>query len=307
MRRTRIFFGALTCATIAIAAPVLSAPAGEPVIDTDDVTLFYKVYDAAGGHPTVDQLQHDYLDQGSEGLHILAKARNVTGVRIADTLAKRPEIYADAKTCMAVLPRVKERLRVALHKLDELYPEAKFPPVTIAIGRGKPVGIGSPATGVQIGLEALCGVSYLNANVEDRFVHVVTHEYIHVQQVQALVDDDAHWTVLEGSLLEGAAEFLAELTSGAGYSVYVAEMKGHEKEIEDRFVADEDKTDVSQWLNNGTPDTPANLGYGVGYRICKAYYEHAADKRQAVRDIIQMNDPHAFLAKSGWYPGIVLE
>jgi hypothetical protein len=39
----------------------------------------------------------------------------------------------------------------------------------------------------------------------------------------------------------------------------------------------------------------------------KAYYLHAADKRQAVRDILEMHDPKAFLAKSGWRPGIALQ
>jgi hypothetical protein len=36
-----------------------------------------------------------------------------------------------------------------------------------------------------------------------------------------------------------------------------------------------------------------------------AYYQHAADKRRPVREIIEITDPKAFLAKSGWYPGIV--
>jgi hypothetical protein len=280
--------------------------APRPVIHTEDVDLFYKVYDAAGGHPTADQLQHDYLDRGSDGLHELAKLRNVTGSRMEDTLEKHPEMYSDAKGCMVVLPRVRERLQVALGKLGRLYPEAKFPPVTIAVGRGKPVGVGSPVTGVQIGLEALCAVKWFNPNVEDRFVHTIAHEYAHVQQARALVDDE-HPTVLEGSLIEGAAEFTAELISGGvGYSEQAEQVKGHEKQIETAFVPDEDKTDLSKWLYNSTMEKPGDLGYWVGYRIVKSYYQHAADKRQALREILQMNDPKAFLAKSGWYPGIQL-
>ena len=302
MRRGVLFLGAMACASVLASA----AQAAEPVIDTDDIALFYKIYDAAAGHPTADQLQRDYLDQGSEGLHILAKARNVTGARIADTLAKRPEIYVNAKRCMAVLPHVRERLQVDLQKLGELYPAAKFPPVTIAVGRGKPVGIGSPATGVQIGLEALCATDWMNPDVEERFVHTISHEYVHVQQVQSLSDDE-HPTVLEASIIEGAAEFVGELISGApGYTYFGPLTKGREKEIETAFAADEDKTDLSRWLYNSTPERPADLGYWVGYRICKSYYEHAADKRQAVVDILKMTDPKLFLAKSGWYPGIQL-
>jgi Predicted Zn-dependent protease (DUF2268) len=275
-----------------------------PVIKIEDVARFYKLYDAAGGHPTAEQLQRDYIDSGSDGLHELAKLRNVSGASIAEELSKRPEIYSDAKRCMAVLPRVRQRLEFALEKLDQLYPEAKMSPVTIAVGRGKPVGVGGPDTGVQIGLEALCAVKYFDSDVEDRFVHVIAHEYVHVQQVQALVDD-AHPTVLEGSLLEGAAEFVGELISG-GVAGPNLRAEGREKEIETAFVADEDKTDLSKWLYNGTLDKPGDLGYWIGYRIVKSYYEHAPDKKQAIREILQMKDPKAFLAKSGWYPGIPL-
>jgi hypothetical protein len=139
--------------------------------------------------------------------------RKITGTRIAEALAKRPEIYSGAKRCMDVLPAVRQRVEVALRTLGRLYPEARFPPITIAVGRGKPVGVGSPGSGVQIGLEARCATDWLNPSVEDRFVHVIAHEYAHVQQVPALVDDE-NPTMLEMSLIEGAAEFTAELISG---------------------------------------------------------------------------------------------
>jgi hypothetical protein len=38
----------------------------------------------------------------------------------------------------------------------------------------------------------------------------------------------------------------------------------------------------------------------------KSYYQHAADKRLAFRQILEMTDPKSFLAKSGWHPGIQL-
>jgi hypothetical protein len=290
-------------AWISICVPAQSA---ETMIHTDDVDLFYKVYDAADGHPTAEQLQRDYLDAGSEGLHNLAKLRNVSGVRIADTLSKHPELYVKARGCTAALPRVRERVEVALRNLVRLYPQARTPPVTIAVGRGKPVGVGSPVTGLQIGLEALCSAEWMNPNVEDRFVHVIAHEYAHLQQVRELVDDE-HPTVLERSLIEGAAEFVAALTSGkTGYAHFDALTKGREREIETAFVADVDQTELSRWVDNSTMEKGNDLGYWVGYRICKAYYQRATDKRQALREILELSDPHAFLAKSGWQPGMTL-
>jgi hypothetical protein len=278
-----------------------------PHIYIEDVSRFYEVYDAAGGHPSIDHLQHDYLDPGTEGLHHFAKARNVTAQRIADNIGKHPEMYVGARRCMEVLPRVKARLAVALHRLSELYPQARLLPVTIVVGRGKPVGIANGTYGVQLGLEALCATSWMNPSVEDRFVHTISHEYAHVQQFESL-DDDEHPTVLEASLEEGAAEFTAELISGeVGYSGQAAATRGHEKEIETAFVPDEESTDLSRWLYNSTLEKPGDLGYWVGYRICKAYYQHARDRRRAFRDILEISDPELFLRKSGWYPGIELE
>jgi len=301
-----VMIAAVACAAISAAAQG-AGPAAKPAIHIEDVDRFYAVYDAANGKPSADQLQRDYLDAGSQGLHQFAKVRNITGVRIAEALASHPEIYSSARRCVAVLPRVRERLQVSLHTLGSLYPDARFPPVTIAVGRGKPVGVGSPVSGIQIGLEALCATDWLNANLEERFVHVIAHEYAHVQQVTALVDDE-HPTVLSMSLIEGVAELTAELISGdVAYSQLRASSLGREREIEAAFVADEDKTDLSNWLYNSTLQQPGDLGYWVGYRIAKAYYQRAADKRQALREILRMSDPKAFLAESGWHPGIQLQ
>jgi len=309
---------ALFCAAIStIAWSATSSPSSTtdgrgPAIHIEDVESFFKIYDAAAGHPTADQLQHEYIDPGSDGLHQFAELRNITGDRIAKALDEHPEMYSGARRCMAVLPSVRRRLQVALRKLSDLYPEARFPPVTIAVGRGRPVGVTTSTSGVLIGLEALCATNWLNPNVEDRFVHTIAHEYGHVQQTPALLDDP-NPTVLEASLIEGGAELTAELISGdVGYSQFKLWTKGREKELETAFVPDENQTDLSRWLNNAnpekaTPDKPGDLGYWVGYRIVKTYYQRAPDKRVAVRDILQINDPQAFLAKSGWYPGIQLQ
>jgi hypothetical protein len=105
----------------------------------------------------------------------------------------------------------------------------------------------------------------------------------------------------------GRRFFTAELTSGSVSSTDLeAITKGHKTAIETAFVTDEDKTDLSKRLYNGTLTKPGDLGYWVGHRIVKSYYKHANDERRARRDILEMKDPKAFLAKSGWYPGSVM-
>ncbi len=96
---------------------------------------------------------------------------------------------------------MKQRLTQVFSNLQVIYPQAAFPPVTIAVGRGRPVGLTSKS-GVIIGLEALCAADFMNPNVQDRFVHVIAHEYVHIQQT-GLTDfepGDPHATVLRVSL-----------------------------------------------------------------------------------------------------------
>jgi hypothetical protein len=294
-------------AAVALLLAASPAAASGPPILTEDVARFYALYDAAGGHPTADQLDRDYLAKGSPALREFAQARRVTGQRMAETLATHPETYADARRCLAVLPRVRTRLVAALARLVRLYPEAKIAPIAIVVGRGRPVGITSPS-GVTIGLEALCAADFLDPDVEDRFVHVIAHEYGHIQQSpaqQALEPGSPGATVLAMSLMEGAGEFTAELISGGvGDHQHKAWTAGKEAAIESAFVRDQDKTDLSAWMYNGPGDAahPGDLGYWVGYRIIKTYYDRARDKPAALRDIYEMTDPKAFLAKSGWRP-----
>ncbi|HEY8949475.1 MAG TPA: DUF2268 domain-containing putative Zn-dependent protease [Rhizomicrobium sp.] len=295
---------------IAVATMLCVGPAcATPDVHIEDVTLFYQVYDVAGGHPTADQIQHDYIDKGSDGLRRFFEERRTTAARVVQSIADHPQVYVDARKCLAVLPRAKDRISAALTKLGTLYSDAKFPPVTVAIGRGKPVAI-ADETGVMIGLESLCGVTWMSPDLEDRVTYVVAHEYTHVQQAlasPAFYNIDKP-TVLDAALIEGAAEFMGILTSGGtSYAYFAKATQGKEKEIETAFVPDEDKTDLSAWFFNGTLEKPGDMGYWVGRRIVQSYYEHATDKRQAIRDIIEIKDAHAFLAKSGWYPGISLK
>jgi hypothetical protein len=304
-------FAVFACAVALLAVPeAASAPSGAIEIQTEDVARFYQVYERAKGHPTAAELQRDYLDPGTPGLHHLLKVRNVTAERIAQAIETRPELYTNARSCLDALPRVRARLETAFGKLLELYPQADKPPVTILIGRGKPLAISGPGDGVQIGLEAMCAKdigALLGSDLDDRFVHVTAHEYIHAQQSPVLANNE-HPTVLERSLVEGVAEFVGELTSGDISNIAVrAAAKGHEREIETRFAADLDKTDLTQWVDNTTATDIGELGYFIGYRIAKSYYRHAHDKRAAIGELIQATDAHAVLAKSGWYPGIALD
>jgi hypothetical protein len=45
-----------------------------------------------------------------------------------------------------------------------------------------------------------------------------------------------------------------------------------------------------------------DLGYFIGHRIVEAYYNRAADKPQAIREIIAARNVRELLAQSGYDP-----
>jgi Predicted Zn-dependent protease (DUF2268) len=308
MKRIAIacLMGGIACAAMSCAST--GAPSAIQ-IQTEDVERFYRVYETAAGRPTAEQIQRDYLDQGTAGLRHLTQVRNVNAENIARAVATQPELYTNARTCLTALPHIRARLDQVFDQLLDLYPEAQKPPVTILVSRGRPLAIAGPGHGVQISLEGMCSETaarYLGADMDDRFVNVTAHEYIHVQQAPALANNE-RLTVLERALVEGVAEFVGEKISGGVSNVAVhASVVGREHEIETSFAADIDKTVLSDWFDNTTTESVGQLGYWVGYRIAKSYYLPALDKRAAIRDMIQLTNARAFLAKSGWRPGIGL-
>jgi hypothetical protein len=58
-----------------------------------------------------------------------------------------------------------------------------------------------------------------------------------------------------------------------------------------------------RWFANfrGAPDDwPYELGYWVGMQIAAHYVERATDKRRAIRELLELDDPQAILAASGY-------
>jgi hypothetical protein len=52
----------------------------------------------------------------------------------------------------------------------------------------------------------------------------------------------------------------------------------------------------------GAADRQSDLGYWMGYRITKSYYDRSPDKRKALNDIFHIRDFGRFLVESGYNP-----
>ncbi len=118
---------------------------------------------------------------------------------------------------------------------------------------------------------------------------LVAHEAVHTQQ-----KEDCKDIFLLGKCLgEGSCDFIAELLlNGQPYNFpYLTYGKSHEKELYNKFKEDMNKTDESDWLYNGTnaKNGQEDLGYFMGYAICKYYYETAKNKAQAIAGIVDID------------------
>jgi uncharacterized protein YjaZ len=125
--------------------------------------------------------------------------------------------------------------------------------------------------------------------------HIVAHELIHFQQRY----DGS--TLLSASIKEGAADFIAELISGNHINKHVHDFADpKEKELWNEFKEHMNKKDYTGWLYSSSKDRPNDLGYWMGYKITKAYYDLASDKKIAVKEILNIKDFNKFLEKSGY-------
>ena len=72
-----------------------------------------------------------------------------------------------------------------------------------------------------------------------------------------------------------------------------------EQEVWDQFIADMREQKDSNWFYNAeTEEFPRDMGYYIGFKICQSYYQNAKDKKQAVKEIVELNNYDSFLKES---------
>ena len=136
-------------------------------------------------------------------------------------------------------------------------------------------------------------------NVVRKIKNIVSHEYVHTQQSKTEDENGIRCDLLMAVMREGFCDFIGELTVGSQINKVPQEYGDkHEKELWEEFKNEIcNKQNINNWLFNYSTvkDRPADLGYYIGYKIAKEYYDNAIDKKQAVVDIIEMKDPIKFL------------
>jgi hypothetical protein len=291
-----------------------------PVIDTDnpyqaklvttDVQNFWKAYDLAQ-KDTANRYaiyKKYYLDLASRGMQDYFAYKVSSLASFVKGHDRRPKFYAGIRKNTYKVETQKKQMQQSFVNFKKLYPAARFPDMYFIIGAFSSGGTASD-NGLLVGLDQSAGspdvpVEELSlwernnlANI-DALPYLMAHELIHYQQ-KGMGNDT---TLLKGVLVEGMADFIGELISGKTANPRLHTWaKGREKQIWTDFKKDMYLNKANHWIANSDEETaekPADLGYWVGYYICKAYYQNSADKKKAIDEMLHIKDYRQFYTLS---------
>lgn len=265
---------------------------------TEDISTFWKVFDKYYPEISGDVLQQEYLDVGSIGVKGFIKNRIESGKNLSKEVRDKIKYYQWVRPFTVSIDEKKERLYECFENLKKIYSPAVFPDVYFVIGADN-TGGAIFDKGLIIGAER-----YGKANNEfkpaldiESVDEVVAHELIHFQQ--KYVKDNS---LLAQSIREGSADFICELIAGthSNKEKYVYG-DSHKKELWEEFQSRMYKTDWTNWLYYSKDKSrEKDMGYWMGYQICKAFYDRMTDKQKAVSDMLNIEDFKKFFETSGY-------
>lgn len=293
-----------------------------PRVFTSDVDNFWTAFDSVQTvKDTTRQIafmQSLYIDKGTEGLKLFMKLRRFDAARLVTVINKYPKFWASIReNTLKIKPRI-PAIETHLREFKVLYPDLRPAKLYFTITAVRVAGTVQDSL-AMIGTEIATGnkntdvsefpdrrlANFFQTQSTDNIIPVVVHEYVHTQQrSEAKI-------LLGQALSEGACDFITELILKEPLmNSYLQYGRKNEKELKAAFKKEMLGEDFSNWLYNGsTTKTMGDLGYFMGYAVCKSYYQHAKNKSQAIKDIITLNYGDqavvmAFLAKSRYYPRI---
>ena len=306
---------------------VAQAPA--PRVVTSDLAHFWQAYDSI--RTTTDSLRQQaylqrlYIDAGSPGLRAFMLAKGYTTPAWVRAIRQYPKFWRSIRPRTHLLQAGIPGLQPYLDKLQGLYPALRPATIYLTVGilrsggttQGNAVIIGAElATGdgtVDVSEFAPATRRYLARSFArdpiTQVAAVCVHEYVHTQE------NRYGNNVLGQAIYEGTCDFVTEQVVGRPVALpYRQYGPVHEAELKQRFRRELFHPRFNRWFYNQVSDdtTPvADLGYYMGYVICRAYYQQAPNKQQAIREMIELDYTRdqaveTFLTRSRYYAPVTV-
>ncbi len=288
-------------------------------ISTIDVDNFWVAYDSVSrtndNDLQVKIIQQLYLDKASDGLKDFIELRNHTANKHLENIQKYPKFWTTVRSKTLEIKSYVQQMEKIMVRFKKLYPEFKQPDIYFTIGVLNSGGTTSKDK-ILIGSEIACSDNTIDATElgtwlqsvfkdQKNVLSMVAHEVGHTQQKDGDGEDDGGSNLLGYCIREGACDFISELLLKKHVeSPYMTYGVAHEKELWIMFTKEMHSQETRNWLYNGrnAPNGNADLGYFIGYEICKSYYNNSKDKKQALKEIIELEytkeSVEMFLVKS---------
>jgi uncharacterized protein YjaZ len=277
-------------------------PENKKNVLTLDIDHFWQAFDdlknCKSYSDSVAAIQKLYLNRATNGLLDFIQVRDLTAEKYVQAIAKNAAFYQSVRSNTYQAKKSEHVIEEVFKRFKELYSNFKPFKVCFAIGIKNTGGTVSNSY-VLIGMEL---TSFLenNTNPTDEEIiqkikSIVAHECVHTQQKLHADSMAIKCELLYRSIREGACDFIAELVSGNKKTNEYGDQ--HESELWIQFKNELCNQNIGNWLYNGSTvkNKPRDLGYYIGYKIVESYYNNAKDNREAVIDIIEMDNPIGFL------------
>jgi len=257
---------------------------------TTDVDRFWEAFEKIDS--STENPFEAYIENGSLGVKGFVPYRIKSADSLFAIVKQRKDDYLASKNVLQNLEEKKKSIQASYAAMKYWYPKAVFPPIYFVYGRFNSGGTVSE-DGIIIGVEMLKDLEGLPG--------LVAHELIHFQQNIEIPDEE--YNLLGGGLMEGSADFIGELISGNNHaSEHFLFGEKHRDKLALEFVVSMEKQESTDWLygTSGKDDRPNDLGYWIGYKITKTYFDQATDKKSAIKNILNFSDLNQFLKEGSF-------
>lgn len=289
-------------------------------IFTSDIDNFWIAYDSIQKTKDYSKklnfINQLYIEKGTKGLKAFMKLENYNDTLYMKLIDEYPKFWASIRPNTFSIKNKAYELNIAITNFKKIYPELKDAQIYFIIGDltaggtpidnmvliGTEIVTGNPTIDVSEFKNDWLKNIFANPSV-DNIVSLNIHEYVHTQQRTSNSRQ-----LLSQVIKEGSCDFITELVLGTPLQrEYISYGDLHFDNLKKKFKEEMFSMYFANWLYNGEQKgDSADLGYYVGYKICKSYYNNAKNKSQAIKDIIELNysDEKAvenFLIKSKFF------
>ncbi len=290
----------------------------------DDIDRFWKAYDmileTADTSLHKEILETEFINQGTPGLFAIIEKKGYTVQEYVDAIREYPSFWNSIRGNTLRTSDFAEQIDIEIGKFRKWYPDAKPAHIYFTIGvlrTGGTAHEGHVLIGSELALADSTAVTqdiqpdwlrqnhevYLQSNPIDDVILLNVHEYVHTQQ------SDYGYDLLSQCIYEGVAEFVSVLSyGGTSASPAVKYAVDNKDQVRRRFESEMFSPHWNNWLYNSSNNEfqLRDMGYGVGYSICQAYFDNAPDKSYAIKTMIELDykdttSIESFAAASGYF------